>query len=62
MFPKQKLRVDKTICDALNSCTTAYNAWLISGNMNKNKPTADGLCRLVREMKRHYRRKLESQF
>ncbi|KAK1795622.1 hypothetical protein P4O66_001119 [Electrophorus voltai] len=34
-FPNQKPWVDKTICEALNSRTAAYNAGIISGNLNE---------------------------
>ncbi|KAK3518682.1 hypothetical protein QTP70_008165 [Hemibagrus guttatus] len=36
-FPNQKLWVDKTIRDALRSCTAAYNTGLASGNMDSYK-------------------------
>ncbi|KAK1793638.1 hypothetical protein P4O66_012012 [Electrophorus voltai] len=61
-FPNQKPWVDRTIREALNSCTAAYNAEIISGNMDEYKSVAYGVRRAVREAKRHYGRKLETQF
>ncbi|KAK1797517.1 hypothetical protein P4O66_000811 [Electrophorus voltai] len=61
-FPNQKPWVDKTIRKALNSRTAAYNAGIISGNMDEYKSAAYGVSRAVREAKRRYGRKLESQF
>ncbi|KAK1805683.1 hypothetical protein P4O66_019240, partial [Electrophorus voltai] len=61
-FPNQKPWVDKTIHEALSSCTAAYNAGIISGNMDEYKSVAYGVRRAVREVKRRYGRKLETQF
>ncbi|KAK1790078.1 hypothetical protein P4O66_002383 [Electrophorus voltai] len=61
-LPNRKPWVDKTICEALNSRTAAYNAGIISGNMDEYKSAAYGVRRVVREAKRRYRRKLEAQF
>ncbi|KAK1797593.1 hypothetical protein P4O66_000783 [Electrophorus voltai] len=61
-FPNQKPWVDKTIREALNSRTAAYNAGIISRNMEEYKSAAYGVRRVVREAKRRYGRKLESQF
>ena len=61
-FPHQKPWVDKTICDALNSRTTAYNAGLSSGSMEEYKAACYRVRRAVKEAKQRYRRKLESQF
>ncbi|KAK1799610.1 hypothetical protein P4O66_000381 [Electrophorus voltai] len=44
-FPNQKPWVDKTIREALNSCTAAYNAGIISGNMDEYKSAAYGVRR-----------------
>ncbi|KAK1788604.1 hypothetical protein P4O66_002679 [Electrophorus voltai] len=49
--------VDRTIREALNSRTAAY-----SGNMDEYKSAAYGVRRAVREAKRHYGKKLETQF
>ncbi|KAK1796931.1 hypothetical protein P4O66_000895 [Electrophorus voltai] len=61
-FPNQKPWVDKTIREALNSRTAAYNTGIISGNMDKYKSAAYGVWRAVREAKRRYGKKLETQF
>ncbi|KAK1790955.1 hypothetical protein P4O66_014791 [Electrophorus voltai] len=45
MLPNQKPWVDKTICEALNSRTAAYNAGIISGNMDEYKSAAYGVRR-----------------
>ncbi|KAK1795531.1 hypothetical protein P4O66_001242 [Electrophorus voltai] len=57
-YPNQKPWVDKTIREALNSRTAAYN----TGNMDEYKSAAYGVRRAVREAKRRYVKKLESQF
>ncbi len=36
-FPNQKPWVDRTIRDAVNKCTAAYNEALLSGNMSEYK-------------------------
>ncbi|KAK1800731.1 hypothetical protein P4O66_005923 [Electrophorus voltai] len=46
--------------EALNSHTAAYNAGIISGNMDES--AAYGVRRVVREAKRRYGKKLETQF
>ncbi|KAK1803915.1 hypothetical protein P4O66_003855 [Electrophorus voltai] len=61
-FPNQKPWVDRTIREALNSRTAAYNAGIISGNMDEYKSGAYGLHRVVREAKRRYGKNLETQF
>ncbi|KAK1804661.1 hypothetical protein P4O66_020656 [Electrophorus voltai] len=61
-FPNRKPWVHKTICKALNSRTAAYNAGIISGNMDEYKSAAYGVRRAVREAKRRYGKKLETQF
>ncbi|KAK1786155.1 hypothetical protein P4O66_017870, partial [Electrophorus voltai] len=61
-FPNQKPWVNKTTRDALNFCTAAYNVGIISGNMDEYKSAAYGVHRAVREAKRRYGRKLETQF
>ncbi|KAK1798962.1 hypothetical protein P4O66_007231, partial [Electrophorus voltai] len=54
--------VDRTIREALNSRTAAYNAGIISANMDEYKSAAYGVRRAVREAKRRYGKKLETQF
>ncbi|KAK1784141.1 hypothetical protein P4O66_021149 [Electrophorus voltai] len=61
-FSNQKPWVDRTIREALNSRTAAYNAGIISGNMDEYKSAAYGVRRAVREAKRRYGKKLETQF
>ncbi|KAK1806282.1 hypothetical protein P4O66_000151 [Electrophorus voltai] len=61
-FSNQKPWLDKTMREALNSHTAAYNAGIISRNMVEYKSAAYGVRRAVREAKRRYGRKLESQF
>ncbi|KAK1798194.1 hypothetical protein P4O66_000687 [Electrophorus voltai] len=61
-FPNQKPWVEKTIHEALNSGTAAYNGGIISGNMDEYKSAAYRVRRVVREAKRRYGRKLETQF
>ncbi|KAK1802517.1 hypothetical protein P4O66_021800 [Electrophorus voltai] len=61
-FSNQKPWVDRTIREALNSRTAAYNAGIISGNMDEYKSAAYGVRRAVREAKRGYGKKLETQF
>ncbi|KAK1803842.1 hypothetical protein P4O66_003747 [Electrophorus voltai] len=61
-FSNQKPWVDRTIREALNSRTSAYNAGIISGNMDEYKSAAYGVRRAVREAKRRYGKKLETQF
>ncbi|KAK3546380.1 hypothetical protein QTP70_026166 [Hemibagrus guttatus] len=59
-FPNQKPWVDKTIRDALRSCTAAYNTGLASGDMDSYK-AASNVWKVVKEAKQRYGRKLESQ-
>ncbi|KAK1786195.1 hypothetical protein P4O66_017906, partial [Electrophorus voltai] len=61
-FPNQKPWVDRTIREALNSRTAAYNVGIISGNMDEYKSAAYGVRRAVREAKQRYGKKLETQF
>ncbi|KAK1795701.1 hypothetical protein P4O66_001021 [Electrophorus voltai] len=46
-FSNQKPWVDKTIHEALNSRTAAYNAGIISGNMDEYKSAAYGVRRAI---------------
>ncbi|KAK3554489.1 hypothetical protein QTP70_024290, partial [Hemibagrus guttatus] len=54
--------VDKTFRDALRSCSATYNSGLASGNMDEYKAASYRVRRVVKEVKRRYRKKLESQF
>ncbi len=61
-FSNQKLWVDRTICDAVNHRTAAYNAGLLSGNMSEYKASCYALRRAVRAAKLRYRERIESHF
>ncbi len=61
-FLNQKPLVDITIRDALNGHTTAYNSVIASRNMEEYKRAFYNLRRVVKEAKRRYRDKVESQF
>ncbi len=61
-FSNQKPWVDRTICDAVNHRTAAYNAGILSGNMSEYKTSCYTLRRAVRAAKRQYRERIESHF
>ncbi|KAI5619032.1 hypothetical protein C0J50_21063, partial [Silurus asotus] len=61
-FPSQKPWVDKTIRDALRSRSAAYNMGLATGDMDEYKAASYSVHRAVKDAKRRYGRKLESQF
>ncbi len=61
-FSNQKPWVDRTIRDAVNHRTAAYNAGLLSGNMNERKAPCYALRRAVRAAKLRYREIIESHF
>ncbi len=54
-FSNQKPWVDRTIRDAVNHRSAAYNASLLSGNMSEYKASCYALRRAVRAAKRRYR-------
>ncbi len=54
-FSNQKPWVDRTFHDAVNQCTAAYNAGLLSGNMSEYKASCYALRRAVRAAKLRYR-------
>ncbi len=54
--------VDRTICDAVNHRTAAYNAGILSGNMSEYKASCYALRRAVRAAKRRYSERIESHF
>ncbi len=58
----QKPWVNKSICDAVNHRTAAYNAGLLSGNMREYKASCYALRRAVRAAKLRYRERIESHF
>ncbi len=61
-FSNQKPWVDRTIRDAVNHRTAAYNAGLSSGNMSEYKTSCYALRRAVRAAKRWYSERIESHF
>ncbi len=61
-FSNQKPWVDRTIRDAVNHRTAAYNAGILSGNMSEYKASCYALRRGVRAAKRRYRERIESHF
>ncbi len=61
-FSNQKPWVDRTIRDAVNYCTAAYNAGLLSGYMSEYKASCYALQRAVRAAKLRYREIIESHF
>ncbi len=61
-FSNQKPWEDRTICDAVNHRTAAYNAGILSGNMSEYKASCYTLRRAVRATKRRYRKRIESHF
>ncbi len=61
-FSNQKPWVDRTIRDAVNHRTAAYNAGILSGNMSEYKASCYAVRRAVRAAKRRYRERIESHF
>ncbi len=61
-FSNQKPWVDRSIRDAVNHRTAAYNAGLLSGNMSKYKAPCYALRRAVGAAKLRYRERIESHF
>ncbi len=61
-FSNQKPWVDRTIRDAVNNRTAAYNAGILSGNMSEYKASCYALRRAVRAAKRRYSEIIESHF
>ncbi len=61
-FSNQKPWVDRSIRDAVNHRTAAYNAGLLSGNMSEYKTACYALRRAIRAAKRRYRERIESHF
>ncbi len=61
-FSNQKPWVDRSIRDAVNHRTAAYNAVLLLGNMSEYKASCYALRRAVRAAKRQYRERIESHF
>ncbi len=61
-FSNQKPWVDRSIRDAVNHRTAAYNAGILSGNMSEYKASCYALRRAVRAAKRRYKERIESHF
>ncbi len=61
-FSNQKPWVDRTIRDAVNQRTAAYNAGLLSGNMSEYKASCYALRCGIRAAKLRYREIIESHF
>ncbi len=61
-FSNQKPWVDRTICDAVNHRTAAYNGGILSGNMSEYKASCYALRRAVRAAKLRYKERIESHF
>ncbi len=61
-FTNQKPWVDRSIRDAVNHRTAAYNAGLLSGNMSEYKALCYALRCAIRAAKRRYRERIESHF
>ncbi len=61
-FSNQKLWVDRSIRDAVNHRTAAFNASLLSGNMSEYKTSCYALQRAVRAAKLRHRERIESHF
>ncbi len=61
-FPNQKPWVDRTIRDAVNKRTAAYNEALLSGNMSMYKALCYALRRAVSGAKHRYKRELSLIF
>ncbi len=61
-FSNQKPWMDRTIRDAVNHRTAAYNACILSGNMSECKALCYALRRAVRAAKLRYKERIESHF
>ncbi len=61
-FSNQKPWVDRTIRDAVNHRTAAYNTGILSGNMSEYKASCYALRRAVRAAKLRYSERIESHF
>ncbi len=61
-FSNQKPWVDRTIRDAVNHRTAAYNAGILSGNMSEYETSCCALRWEVRAAKLRYKERIESHF
>ena len=61
-FPNQKLWIDGSIRVHLKARTTAFNQSKVTGNMTEYKQSSYSLRKAIKQAKRQYRDKVESQF
>ena len=61
-FPNQKPWIDGSICAKLKARATVFNQGKVTGNMTKYKQCSDSLRMAIKQAKRQYRDKVESQF
>uniref|UniRef100_A0A8C7KLB1 Alkylated DNA repair protein AlkB homologue 8 N-terminal domain-containing protein n=1 Tax=Oncorhynchus kisutch TaxID=8019 RepID=A0A8C7KLB1_ONCKI len=61
-FPNQKPWIDGSIRVELKARTTAFNQGKVSGNMTEFKQCSYSLRKAIKQAKRQYRDKVESQF
>jgi hypothetical protein len=61
-FPNQKPRIDGRIRAKLKARTTAFNQGKVTGNMTEYKQCSHSLRKAIKQAKRQYRDKVESQF
>ena len=61
-FPNQKLWIDGSIRVKLKARTTAFNQGKVTGNMTEYKQCSYSLRKAIKQAKRQYRDKVESQF
>jgi hypothetical protein len=60
--PNQKPRIDGIICAKLKARTATFNHGKVTGNMTDYKQCSYSLCKAIKQAKRQYRDKVESQF
>ena len=61
-FPNQKPWIDGSICTKLKAPTTTFNHGKATGNMTEYKLSSYSLLKAIKQAKRQYRDKVESQF
>uniref|UniRef100_A0A8K9XHI6 Reverse transcriptase domain-containing protein n=1 Tax=Oncorhynchus mykiss TaxID=8022 RepID=A0A8K9XHI6_ONCMY len=61
-FPNQKPWIDSSIRTKLKARTTAFNQGKVTGNMTEYKQCSYSLRKAIKQAKRQYRDKVESQF
>ena len=62
IYPNQKLWIDGSIHAKLKTRTTAFNHGQNTGNMEEYKECSYSLCKAIKQAKRQYKDKVESQF